>query len=377
MRIVYVSTYPPIECGIGTYTQFLSNAVSQNEQEVHIVSQYGASGKNVHPVYSINTPGFSKNIFDMTVKITPDLVHIQHEFGLFGDNDGIGVLDLIYRYKSTCTPVVATFHTVDAEPSHVRHLIISTMCRELDSIIVHEDSHVERLVNSYGADKSKLHLIPHGTRDIPLVPQAKEKLCFTGKKIILLAGYFRPNKGFERIVDLFPRIVKNIPEAVLVISGKMRILEYGTYRHMLLKKINNSPVKNKIEVLRGQFPQKTFDTILSASDVIVLPYSKGAQSGVMAHAMTFGKPVVTSDIPAFRNIIEKTDIGYYAQTDDEYVEFISQLLLDQHRYNECSNNALNYVKNSISWKIIADQTLEIYESVNPMLECPTRYVYFG
>jgi len=59
MRIVYVSTFPPIECGIGTYTQFLSNAVSQDEHEVHVVSQYGASGKNIHPVYSTDTPGLS------------------------------------------------------------------------------------------------------------------------------------------------------------------------------------------------------------------------------------------------------------------------------------------------------------------------------
>jgi len=93
MRIAYISTFPPIECGIATYTQFLSEAVARQEHEVHIVSEEGAQGHNVYPTYTKDSGSLSRDIFDMSVKVTPDLVHIQHEFGLFGGTCGAG-LDL-------------------------------------------------------------------------------------------------------------------------------------------------------------------------------------------------------------------------------------------------------------------------------------------
>ncbi|PCJ58631.1 MAG: glycosyl transferase [Planctomycetota bacterium] len=377
MRIAYVSTFPPIECGIATYTQFLSEAMARQDNEIHIVSEDGAQGHNVYPAYTKESGSLSKDIFDMSVKVTPDVVHIQHEFGLFGATCGISVLDLIYRYRASNTPVVATFHTVLPDPNHVQLMIMSVMCKELSAVIVHEQSHFQYLIDVYGADKSKINLIPHGAREMPLVPDAKEKLGFKGKKVVLLAGYFRPTKGFDRMVELFPRVVEKVPEALLVLSGKMRLLEYGEYRNQLFELISNSPVKDNIEVLRGQFPQHTFDTILSSSDIMLFPYTAGAQSGVMAHAMTFGKPVVTSQLPAFHNIVEKADIGFSATTDDEYVDAIVKLLTDDECFQKYTLNALNYVKNTISWDVIANKTLEIYSSFNPGHKCSTRYVYFG
>ena len=377
MRIAYVSTFPPIECGIATYTQFLSEAVARQKHEVHIISEEGAQGHNVYPAYTKDSGSLSRDIFDMSVKVTPDLVHIQHEFGLFGGTCGISVLDLIYRYKASATPVVATFHTVLPEPNPVQHLIMSTMCRELNAVIVHEESHRENLIKVYGAAEANVHLIPHGARDLPLVPDAKEKLGFAGKKVILLAGYFRPSKGFDRMGVLFPRVLEQVPEALLVVSGKVRVLEYSEYRKHLFEAISQSPAKKHIEVLRGQFPQHTFDTILSAADIMLFPYTAGAQSGVMAHAMTFGKPVVTSELPAFRDIVEKAGIGFSASSDEEYIAAMIKLLTDDACYTQHSRNALDYVTNTISWDRIADQTFEIYQKINPEHECSTRYVYFG
>ncbi len=376
MRIAYISTYPPIECGIATYTQFLSEAVARQKHEVIIISEDGAQGHNVYPAYTKDSGSLARDAFKMSEKVTPDLVHIQHEFGLFGDTCGISVLELIYRYKASATPVMATFHTVLSEPNHAQHLIITTMCIELNMVIVHESSHVELLVDIYGAERNKIKLIPHGAREIPAIPEAKEMLEFSGKKVVLLAGYFRPTKGFDRMVKLFPKVLEKVPNALLVISGKLRNLGFSEYRNQLFDLIRHSPVKDHIEVLRGQFPQHTFDTILCASDIMLFPYSAGAQSGIMAHAMTFGKPVVTSELPAFKNIVEQENIGLSVTTDEEYIDAIVKLLTEEHFYEECASNELNYIKEKISWDIIADKTLEVYQSFSPENECPTRHVYF-
>ena len=78
MRIAFVSTYPPIECGIGTYTAFLTEALTKSPNEIHIVSQYGAEGRHVYQSYSPGEDGIAGKIFNAVIKVTPDLVHIQH-----------------------------------------------------------------------------------------------------------------------------------------------------------------------------------------------------------------------------------------------------------------------------------------------------------
>jgi len=376
MRIALVSTYPPIECGIGTYSSFLVDAMRSTSNEMHIISQYGAKGKAVYPAYCAKQGDIAKKIFDMTMRFTPDIVHIQHEYGLFGEMDGIAILDLIYRLKSTTMPVVTTLHTVHPEPEYRIKMILSTMCRELDTIIVHEQIVADILQTVYGADPTKIAVIPHGAREMAPVKDAKKKLQLEGRKVILLVGYFRPTKCFERIVDIFPKVVEQCPEATLVLSGKMRMIDFSQYRNDLFEKIDNSPVRDKIDVFRGQFPQDTFDTIVSASDIMAFPYNAGAQSGVMAHAFTFGKPVVCSDLPAFESIIKESKAGFTATSDDDYVDRIVNLLQDDNLYKECSKNALRYVREKISWKIIAERTLEVYKQFDSNFP-RSRYIYEG
>jgi len=377
MRVVFVSTYPPIECGIGTYTGFLVDALTKLPNEIHIVSQYGAEGRHVYPSYYPGEDGIARKIFNAVNRVTPDIVHIQHEFDLYGELDGIAVLELIYRLKSTATPVIATFHTVQKEFEFRKELILRTMCRELDGIIVHGQEHAERLRTVFDVDPSKIFLIPHGARDMDPIPDAKEKLNLDERKVILLAGYYWPAKCFDRVVDFFPSVVEKVPDAWLVLAGKLRVPEFSIYRRMLFEKISNSPVRDRIEVFRGKFPQKTFDTILSAADIVVLPYTAGAQSGIMAHAMTFGKPVVTSNLAAFVDTLERSKAGFHAQTDGEYVDRIVTLLTDTEVYKKFSQNALAYVKEIISWDIVAHQTLNVYKQFDREMGCKTRYVFAG
>jgi 1,2-diacylglycerol 3-alpha-glucosyltransferase len=95
MRVAFISTYPPIECGIATYTGFLVKVLSSTPNEFYLVSQYGVKGKNVSQAYDVKYDDLAKKIFDMTAKFTPDLVYIQHEYGLYGELNGIAILELI------------------------------------------------------------------------------------------------------------------------------------------------------------------------------------------------------------------------------------------------------------------------------------------
>ena len=108
MRVGFVSTYPPIECGIATYTEALNQALRRLSHETFVISQFGAQGDSVFSVYQPDSPTLAADIFSISARMTPDLMHVQHEFGLFGSQKGVAVAELILRYRLADIPVVTT-----------------------------------------------------------------------------------------------------------------------------------------------------------------------------------------------------------------------------------------------------------------------------
>jgi len=373
MRVCYISTYPPIECGIATYTQYLSDAVKKCKKEVVVISQVGASGERVIPIFSPGDSDISNKIFHIASKLTPDVVHIQHEFGLYGSVHGIQIIDFILRCKIADVPVITTLHTVNENAGRGKHIILENIIINSSAIIVHEEYQKNVLIKNFGFN-DKIFVIAHGVRNCNHHPEAKELLNIKDKKVILLAGYFRPTKRFDKIVKLFPEIVKKTGNAVLLVAGKMRGLEYSEYQEYFFNLINNSPVKNDIHVLRGQFPQHTFDIIMSAGDVIVLPYEKGAQSGILAQSSAFNIPAVTSDLLSFKLWNEKSGGGLTAFNDKDYIRHIHNILTDKKLEIKLKNNIKEYNKD-LFWLEIAKKHLLVYEQVINVPYGEAEYFY--
>ncbi len=378
MRIGIISTYPPIECGIATYSQFLSEALRQLRQDVYIVSHLGGVGQQVFPVFDYEDDDLAEKAFSTMMRFSPDVVHIQHEFGLYGKHFGIQVVPLITLFRMNAIPVVTTLHTVYQEMNHAQNTILTNILNNSNTIIVHENYQKEYLLNLNTNIKANLiQVIEHGAREVQPIPDAKQKIGLPAdKKVILMIGYFRPSKNFELIVDLFPEIAKRVPNAILVIAGKVRGHEYRDYRTMLFNRIEQSPLKERIYVIRGQLEQNVFDTIISAADVVVLPYKINSQSGILAHSLSFGKPLVVSNSGSMQHIMKRAQCGLVSHSNKDYVQNISRLLTDEKLANQLSQNALNYVKTEISWHKVAEKHLKIYQELakDPLLETRTIWV---
>ncbi len=375
MRIAFISTYPPIECGIGTYTSYLNNALVKLHNETFVISQIGAQGKNVLPIFSRDSNSLGSELFNVCDKITPDVIHVQHEYGLYGSQKGVQIADFLLRCRLADEPVVTTLHTVNSGPQGFEKVILRTVVGESSAVIVHEDYQRDTLARYFGQGE-KIHVVPHGVRELSPIPDAKKKLDIEGKKVILLCGYFRPSKGFHKVVEWFPEICDMMDDVVLVIAGKSRGLEFRDYQREFFEAINNSPVNDRIVVLRGQFPQHTFDTIISASDVVVLPYELGAQSGIMAHCFAFGKPVVTSNLLAFKKIFEQCNGGFACDTKQDYLDKIAAILNDEDLAQSLQNNIRNYVEEKVGWSKVAQSHVEVYQSVVRVPYGKARYVFW-
>jgi len=365
MRVGFISTYPPIECGIATYTQYLTEALREKRTDVYIVSHMGGAGPQVFPCFDYEDGDLADKAFSMMTRFTPDVVHIQHEFGLFGKNKGVAVIPLIVQFRLAGIPVVTTLHTVYPEMPEAHRILYQAILSNSTRVIVHE--HYQEKAFQSIFDKTltdKIRVIPHGSRELQIVPNAKRQLNLPkGKKIILLVGYLRPSKNFELVVDIFPEILKQCPDAILVIAGKTRGREHLDYRKMLFDRIERSTAKDSIYLIRGQIPQNVFDTIISAADTIVLPYKMNSQSGILAHCLAFGKPVVTSNCGAMQEILFESERGLVYSNPAECIEKIVKVLSDERLSQNLSNNARTYVQNEISWSRIAQLHLDTYKEV--------------
>jgi glycosyltransferase involved in cell wall biosynthesis len=215
-------------------------------------------------------------------------------------------------------------------------------------------------------------VIPHGVRDAPVINNAKEKLALTGKKVLLLAGYIRSTKNFEKIIYLLPELIKRNKDLVLLMAARSRINEYSDYKEKLYKSIEPYISAGHVKVLYGKFPQETLDTILSAADLLALPYEKGAQSGVLAQASAMILPVITSDLLSFKNWIDEVKGGLYAKSDIDYISKITQILSDKDLRLELIQN----IKNSNlkrNWNSIAENHIKLYKE---QLKAPVKNAEF-
>lgn len=375
MRIGFVSTYPPIECGIATYTESLHVTLRGMSNETFVMSQFGAQGDAVFPIYSPDSLTLADDIFSTSARMTPDLMHIQHEYGLFGSQKGVAVTGLILRYQLANIPVVTTLHTVNEEMDREQEIILRHIVDDSAAVIVHEQFQKETLVQRFG-QADRIHVIEHGIREVQPVADAKRKLKLDGKKVIMLCGYFRPTKGFHKVLDFMPAICAQDDDVVLVMAGKIRGFEAQKYQQGLFTQLNESPVADRIVFLRGQFPQHTFDTILSAADVVVLPYESGAQSGMMAQCFALTRPVVTSDLQAFRLLIDRSAGGVVCRTDDEYVDAILRILNDEQYRSTLQESIRDYVHSRAGWSHVADRHVDVYRRVVKVPYGKGRYVYF-
>lgn len=364
MRIVMISTYPPAQCGIATYSSYLVSKLEalSPSHRVGVVSPFLGGKNHSSSLSSADDPALSDRLSESVMELGPDVIHVQHEYGLYAPSRGLAITPLLYRLRAQGIPLVVTLHSICETFSPYQKLIVETVCHTANAVIVHEEYQrrsIARAISSF----PNVYVIPHGVRVVNPVVGAKERLGMTGKKTVLLCGYFRPMKGFHRIISLFPRVARQYPSAQLIVAGGPRQEGESAYSRHLLSLISSSPSRDRITLLRGPFTHEVFDTILSAADVVILPYEIGSQSGILAHCLAFGRPVVLSPLPSFKALIGRVPCGFIAGTDSEFVDSILKIVTHPRVSKLLSKNGRTYARRYLSWQLVAEKHLQIYRRV--------------
>ncbi len=229
MKIAYIGTYPPRECGIGSFTRDLFVAMSGQEnktgkpqegmviamddqeesylypEEVSFSIQQEQHGDYIEAARFINLSG-------------ADVCILEHEFGIFGGQNGVYVLPLLHRLEIT---LIVTLHTVLKTPSYNEKAILIEICKMAARIVVMSYKAIEFLTTVYNVPLENIELIEHGVPDVRFEHEAAKKdLKLTAKNVLLTFGFISRNKGIETVIKALPAVVERYPETVYIILGK-------------------------------------------------------------------------------------------------------------------------------------------------------------
>jgi len=178
--------------------------------------------------------------------------------------------------------------------------------------------------------------------------KTKEELGFEkDDKIILFFGYVRKYKGLLNLIEALPDILQKHPNSKLLVVG-----EFYDSPDEYLNKIDELNLKNYVNIVNEFVPNEEVGKYFSVSDVVVLPYKSGTQSGVLNIAYGFHKPVVVTRVGSLPDDIEEEKTGVVVEPNNK-----RQLVNGINRFFELSS----YVKFSenIKNKINSQEFLKV------------------
>ena len=300
LKTAFVSTYLPQRCGIATFTGDLSAAVGH---ATIVALQAPEAPDSLRPEVRQrirrDVPGDYLRAARWLDTSGVDAVSVQHEYGIWGGQDGASVLDFVGALR---TPVVATLHTVLQRPTPSQRWILTELVRLTAATVVMSNSAADLLTRSYGVDPSHVEVIAHGVLDLPFVDpdSIKPHLGLENRTLILSFGLLGPGKGYESAIAAMPAVVRSDPTALYVIVGAthpdMIRREGEAYRGKLRDLAASLGVADHVRFVGRFVDAEELGMWLTAADIFVTPYPNLEQivSGTLSYAMGAGKAIVST-----------------------------------------------------------------------------------
>lgn len=368
MKIAYISTYPPRECGLATFNQNLVNALSlnpaYNPQKSFVVALNESDDVNEHQypdeVKFVIRQQNQQDYIEAANFINNsdvDSCIIEHEFGIYGGNSGVFLLSLINRLKK---PFITILHTVLKEPSFMQQTIIKEIALKSSNIVVMSKKAVMFLTSIYQIPKASIKLIEHGVPDLEPVPnnEIAQSDLFKNRKVLFTFGLISRNKGLETVIKALPEIVAQHPDVLYVILGNTHpgVVKHNgeEYRDSLKALAKDLGVEKNIAFVNKFVSEDELHQYLTACTLYITPYLNEAQitSGTLSYAIGAGAAVVSTPYWHAQELLaDNRGKLFDFKNDKQLANIVNELLSDKDKYQKLRQNAYEYGLN-LRWPAI-------------------------
>ena len=160
VRIGVLSTYPSTQCGIATFTESLVSHLQRSGAHVGVVRVLDEPEPQIFPVVHEWVTGGRHEFEDARLVLDSyDVVLVQHEYGIFGGQDGEDVLDVVSTLQ---VPVISVLHTVLTSPTPHQHEVLARLCAASSALVTMTDTARQRLISGWGVHPADVSVITHG-----------------------------------------------------------------------------------------------------------------------------------------------------------------------------------------------------------------------
>ena len=265
--------------------------------------------------------------------------------------------------------VVITAHDVE---SFVDRLEVPTLSRwvyrRADRVVAHNSISRHELIERIGIDPARIAVIPHGNylHVLRPLPETNTARCELGidadAKVVLFFGQIKDVKGLDLLLEAMPRVLDKHPDAVLLIAGKPWKSDFSAFETIMER---HSIREHCITHIR-YIPDEELPRYYAAADLVVLPYRRIYQSGVVLMAMSYVRPVLVSDLPGMTEIITDGDTGLVFRKGD-VASLASKINEALNHTTECQQMAVrgyHKVRNDYDWDLIGAKSRHLYAQID-------------
>lgn len=364
-RVGIVSTFPPTRCGIARFSSALVSSLGDVAPDLDVdlvrlidgrppTSALGQVGMEIDPNSPVSIRAAARHLDRC------DVVILQHEYGIFGDNDGEAVLEMV---DSIDRPLITVVHTVVSSPSDRQRRIMERL-HETSRLVVLSESARSALVSSHAIPRSEVVVIPHGSRwtatPLPRGPVSR----------LISWGLLGPGKGLERSIEAVAKLRDLDPKPHYTIVGRIHPVvarNHGiAYRRRLESMVRDLGVEDMVDFVDRYVADDELYDMVRGSHVVVIPYDNNDQvtSGVVTDAIAAGRPVVATRFPHAAELIEPGPGLVVAHDSAALADGLRSLVTTSALYDRAARSAAAK-SGDLSWASGAIRYAEFVRSLAP------------
>ena len=352
-KIAFISVWG-ITCGISTYSQYLVNEMAKINPNIKIFSEDG-DGQTYNFPNLVRCWKRGESLERLIKEIhaySPDVIYIQHEYGIFPDaRKWSRLISALHKYK--------TFVTLHSVYKHKDKAVCEAICKNL---IVH--THLAKQVLEEKGITSEINVIPHGCSLFEETSRLWN--IYKTPHTLVQFGFGFEYKGWDVALKAISILKEKYPDIFYQIlfseSGFSKGYHDVQYSK-LTKLIEELGVEENVSIIRGFQSDASLCNFLRTARVAIFPYTANPEhivygsSGAARIAMANGTPTIVSNVPLFYDLKETLP---HVENAEELAKEIDKLFSEPAYYKDIAKKESEFVQEH-GWGITAKRYLALID----------------
>jgi len=264
--------------------------------------------------------------------------------------------------------IVLTVHDVSSfSDSSTSSIICKLIYKLTDRIITHNEFSKLEILDLNVSLSSRTSIVPHGNYT-PFIniqydkEKSREQLGISNNsKVLLFFGMIKKEKGLEILLSALNGVIKENPDVLLLIAGKPWENDFAAYQ----KIIDQNNLSEYILLHSKFIQQEDVEHYYCVSDLVVLPYKKIYQSGVLMMTLSYKRPALVSDLPPFKEIISDNENGFLFKTENvsDLTAKLNSILENEELMEQVGATGNELINTKYDWCEIGRLTKQVYQSL--------------